>query len=69
MSKQALLEKIEKRIKVTNGAKPLVTLALPDWEAVQDMILELASPKLLKSIAQARKNYKNKGKEYSPKFK
>lgn len=70
MSKQALLERIEKRIKVTKGPKPLVTLTLPDWEAVQDMVLELASPQLLKGIEQARKDYKkHKGEEYKPKFK
>ena len=69
MTKQAVLEKIEKKIKITNGQKPLVTLSLRDWEAVEEMILELSSPKLLESIQRGRKDYKaNKGREYQLKF-
>ena len=67
MSKQALLEKIGKRIKVVGGRQPAVTLSLQDWQLVEDMILELSSPKLLKSIEKSRKDYENKkGMAYQP---
>lgn len=67
MSKQAILEKIEQRIKVVGGRQPAVTLSLKDWQLVEDMILELSSPKLLKSIVKSRKDYENKkGIVYQP---
>ena len=68
MSKQAILEKIEQRIKVVGGSQPAVTLSLQDWQLVEDMILELSSSKLLKSIEKSRKDYENKkGIVYQPK--
>ncbi|OGY64259.1 MAG: hypothetical protein A3I89_03385 [Candidatus Harrisonbacteria bacterium RIFCSPLOWO2_02_FULL_41_11] len=68
MSKQAILEKIEQRIKVVGGRQPAVTLSLQDWQLVEDMILELSSSKLLKSIEKSRKDYENKkGIVYQPK--
>ncbi len=67
MTNQALLEKIEKRLKVTKGQQPSVILPLNDWQLVEDMILELSSPRLAKSILRARSDYKkNKGIEYKP---
>jgi len=68
MSKQAILEKIEQRIKVVGGRQPAVTLSLQDWQLVEDMILELSPSKLLKSIEKSRKDYENKkGIVYQPK--
>ena len=68
MNKQAILEKIEERIKVGRGQQPSVTLSLNDWQLIEDMILELSSPKLLKSIEKSRQDYRNKkGIIYQPK--
>ncbi len=50
MSNKILLERIEKRIKITKEKKSSVILSLSDWEAIEDMIMELSSPKLLESI-------------------
>ena len=67
MTKQAILEKIEKRIKIKTGTKPEVILSLTDWQLIEDIILELSSTKLMKSVKKAREYYqKNKGVAYQP---
>lgn len=68
MTKQALLEKIERRIKIEKKPISRVSLSLEDWQLIKDIILELASPILLKSVEKARGDYKKgKGIEYHPK--
>ena len=65
MTKQALLEKIERRIKIEKKPISRVSLSLEDWQLIKEIILELASPTLLKSIEKARGDYKKgKGIEY-----
>lgn len=61
------INKIEQRVKIKYGKKPEVHLSLEDWRQIQDIILELSSPKLLKSIKKAREDYQNKrGILYQP---
>jgi hypothetical protein len=57
MTKQALIERISKKAKISHGARPRVTLLLRDWEAIQDLVLELSSPNLIKSVKRAREDY------------
>lgn len=59
MTTQTLLKNIESKIK--NGKSPLVVLSLAEWQQIEDIINELSSPQLLKSISQARDDYKNGG--------
>lgn len=65
MKNTSVLEKIEHRI--LKGRTPLVVLPLEEWKIIEDIISEISSPKLLKSINQARKDYK-KGKAVEYKF-
>ena len=57
MTKQALLEKIERNIKITKGQHPTVVLSLSEWEKLE-MILEdykmISSKSLARSIKEAR---------------
>ena len=65
MATQTLFRQIEKRVKITRGKRPSVVLSLPDWEIIEDIILELSSPKLLREIQLARQDYKKgAGVEY-----
>lgn len=67
MSNLSVLEKIEKRIKIKSGPQPEVVLSLLDWRLIEDMILELSSPQLIKSIRKAREDYVlGKGVQYKP---
>lgn len=59
MTTQTLLKNIETKIK--KGKSPLVVLSLSEWQQIEDVINELSSPQLLKSMTQARDDYK-KGK-------
>lgn len=43
---------------VTSGTTPFVVLPLEQWDQIQDMLEELASPALVKSIAEGRAAYK-----------
>lgn len=43
---------------VIGGKKPFVRLPLTLWEQLEDILEELSSPKLLRSIRSARKDYK-----------
>lgn len=61
MTTQVLLKQIEKRAKITRGEKPRVTLPLRDWEMLEDMLLELSSPKLLADVKKAREDYRRGG--------
>lgn len=60
-----VLEKIEHR--VIKGKTPFVVLPLEEWKIIEDIISEISSPNLLKSIAKARKDYK-KSKTVEYKF-
>ncbi len=69
MTTKTLFEQIEKRVKIIKKSPtpPTVVLPLRDWEMIEDMILELSSPQLLKSIKKARQDYKKgKGVRYHP---
>ncbi len=61
MIAQTLLKNINTQIKKEKS--PLVILSLDQWQQIEDVISELASPQLLKSIREARKDYK-KAKSY-----
>ena len=65
MSTQTLLKKIEAKIK--KGSSPKVVLSLAEWHQIEDIIRELSSPQLVKSIQAARNDYK-KGKAAAYKF-
>jgi len=56
MTTQTLLKNIDTQIK--KGKSPLVILTLEEWRQVEDIINELSSPRLLKSINKARQSYK-----------
>ena len=56
MTTQALLKNIDTQIK--KGKSPLVVLSLEEWRQIEDIIGELSSPRLLKSIKKARQDYK-----------
>lgn len=58
MTRQAIIERLNKGIKVSRGNQPRVSLSLKDWETVQDLVLELSSPNLMKSIEKARSDYR-----------
>lgn len=63
MKNTNVLEKIEHR--VLRGKTPLVVLPLEEWKIIEDIISEISSPNLLRSIAKARKDYKRgKAVEY-----
>jgi len=59
MKNTNVLEKIEHR--VFKGKTPFVILPLEEWKIIEDIISEISSPNLIKSISKARKDYK-KGK-------
>lgn len=59
MTTQTLLKNIETKIKKSKS--PLVVLSLSEWQQIEDVINELSSPQLLKSMTRARDDYK-KGK-------
>ena len=61
MTTQALLRNIELQIK--KDKSPLVVLPLEQWEQIEDILSELSSPQLLKSIGTARKGI-SKAKAY-----
>lgn len=65
MKNVSVLEKIDHRI--LKGKTPLVVLPLEEWKIIEDIISEISSPNLLKSIAKARKDYK-KSKTVEYKF-
>ena len=52
MTTQALLRNIESQIK--RDKSPLVVLPLEQWEQIEDILSELSSPRLLKSIKSTR---------------
>ena len=52
MTTQALLRNIELQIK--RDKSPFVVLPLEKWEQIEDILSELSSPRLLKSIKSAR---------------
>lgn len=56
MTTQALFKKVDAEIK--RGKSPLVVLSLEEWRQIEDIISELSSPQLLKSVARARLDYK-----------
>jgi PHD/YefM family antitoxin component YafN of YafNO toxin-antitoxin module len=58
---QALLKSIDSKIKKSKS--PFVVLPLEEWQQIEDVICELFSPQLLKSIRESRKSYK-KAKSY-----
>lgn len=58
MTKQAVIERISENVKISGGPRPKVTLSLGDWELIQDLVLELSSPNLTKSVKRAREDYK-----------
>lgn len=57
-------EILRKRSVIRSGRMPVVVLPLEQWEQIEDIIHELASPKLLKSIAVGR-TAKNAGRAVS----
>lgn len=59
MSTQTVLKNINAQIKKSKS--PVVVLSLKEWQHIEDVIRELSSPKLLKTVTQAREDYK-KGK-------
>ena len=63
MTKQALLEKIEKNIRITEGHRPLVTLPLREWEKLERILEDykmISSKNFLRSIKEARKQLKTR---------
>ena len=51
-------------MKFEKGTIPRVSLSLSDWQLIEDMILEITSPKLLKSIKKAREIFTKKKKSF-----
>lgn len=46
------------RRSIVGGKKPFVRLSLALWEQLEDILEELSSPRLLRSIRSVRKEYK-----------
>jgi hypothetical protein len=59
MTSNSLLKNIKTQI--AKGKSPLVVLPLEEWQKVEDVLEELSSPMLQKTISKAREDYK-KGK-------
>jgi PHD/YefM family antitoxin component YafN of YafNO toxin-antitoxin module len=47
----------KKRSMMKSGATPFVVLPLEQWEQIEDILEELGSPKLVKSIVEERAAY------------
>ena len=56
MTTQTLVKNIGDRIKREHSSK--VVLSLPQWQQIEDIVLEFSSPELLKSIKISRQEYK-----------
>ena len=56
MTTQTLIKNIGARIKRDRTSE--VVLSLPQWQQIEDIVLEFSSPELLKSIKISRQEYK-----------
>ena len=59
MNSANILGKIRPRL--IKGDTPFVVFSLTEWEVIEDILYEHSSPRLAKSVQQARLDYK-KGK-------
>ena len=53
------MKQVSKKRSVMKGGAPFVVLPLELWERIEDVLAELASPRLAKQIAQERAAYKS----------
>ncbi len=56
MTTQTLIKNIGARIKRDRTSE--VVLSLPQWQQIEDIVLEFSSPELLKNIKISRQEYK-----------
>lgn len=61
MTTQTMIKNIGARIKREHSSA--VVLSLPQWQQIEDIVLEFSSPELLKSIKISRQEY-SKAKSY-----
>ncbi len=61
MTMQTLIKNIGARIRREQTSE--VVLSLPQWQQIEDIVLEFSSPELLKSLKRSRQDYQ-KAKPY-----